>query len=106
MERLKDCPFCGGRALFEGFKVMEEMDGDTSKAFVECQRCGARGPAKITRFDVAGSVKIEAASMLWNARRGFANKAVNADLAALQSRRENMTKSVKRKEVRRHGEED
>lgn len=69
MQKLKDCPFCGARPLFEGLRVMEEMDGECSKVFVECSACGARGPVKSVRFDLPGSLKIESAAMLWNARR-------------------------------------
>lgn len=69
MQKLKDCPFCGARPLFEGLRVMEEMDGERTKVFVECSQCGGRGPVKDLPYNLPGSVKIESASMLWNVRR-------------------------------------
>lgn len=69
MQKLKDCPFCGARPLFEGLRVMEEVDGERTKVFVECSQCGARGPVKNLAYNLPGSVKIECATLSWNARR-------------------------------------
>lgn len=51
-EKLKSCPFCGGRDI----RIMGSM-----YAYVYCAACGVEGPLKPTR---------EGAATAWNTRAG------------------------------------
>lgn len=47
METLSKCPFCGASQTFFSFVLMLQFW--KAGFYVECWRCGARGPAKVTK---------------------------------------------------------
>ena len=81
--KTKDCPFCGARALFEGHRVMQQSEGDETKLYVECERCGARGPVLPIKASTPAELKIMRASIAWNCRNGLADVNARRQLAAL-----------------------
>lgn len=81
--KTKDCPFCGARALFEGHRVMQQTEGDETKLYVECERCGARGPVLPIKASMPAELKIMRASIAWNCRNGLADVNARRQLAAL-----------------------
>ena len=59
MEKLKPCPFCGGKAILNG-------DPRVNFAFCECEKCGARtNTVRISLQYCANDVAIAA----WNRRQ-------------------------------------
>lgn len=81
--KTKDCPFCGARALFDGHRVQQLQFNDDAKVFVECQRCGARGPVLPIKASTPAELKIMRASIAWNCRNGMADINARRQLAAL-----------------------
>lgn len=73
MEKLKQCPFCGGKPHLES-SHRAFIDGKTTRvAFVRCVRCNARsGRVKLSDFDCASSSSDANAIVteMWNRRVG------------------------------------
>lgn len=86
--KTKDCPFCGARALFEGHRVMQTTEGEETKLYVECERCGARGPILPIKASTPAELKIMRASIAWNCRNGRADVNARRQLAAMALIRE------------------
>lgn len=60
MEKLKPCPFCGGKA-----RLFTEFRGITPVAFIRCDKC------RVRTADVCASINytaVETAAEAWNRR--------------------------------------
>ena len=47
--KMKPCPFCGEARLLKTVRMFFDKILRISDYFVECQQCGARGPAGTTK---------------------------------------------------------
>lgn len=62
------CPFCGA---YDSTFIKESM-GLTTRTFVECATCGARGP--VVNFSDSTDVNSDAVIDLWNTRVSITRK--------------------------------
>ena len=82
--KFKDCPFCGARSLFDGHKVMQETYGESCAVWVECAKCGARGPRREIAAAAGADGKIARAALAWNLRNSNAEHDARKGLAAME----------------------
>lgn len=64
---LLPCPFCG-RSSHCVSSVHDEDDGTKQVAWIECDKCEARGPSVTFSTSISWEVRMAAASANWNVR--------------------------------------
>lgn len=67
MTKLKQCPFCGGKAEVDEMVCKSDGQISCNSIHARCQNCGSTGPNYTTYYDASSNTKEEAIAA-WNRR--------------------------------------